>query len=995
MKLVKPQRHKQSRSKSKKVLCQVIDSLEPRMMLSATMTSQIPAATLSAGGTTQTLDLASYFEDSSIPSTDTVVEIETNLPSPYNLIPMELTTAATPITVANFLEYISNGDYHNTIIHRSIPGFVIQGGGYNTSGNMITPLGSIQGESSTEVLNNSTGTIAMALSTGPNSATSEWYFNLANNPELDNSSDGGPFTVFGKVIYQGLGVLDYIASLPVVDDTANQAWNTLPVQSGTNGATVSSEPASNYITTTPVLIPSGLVYTANTSSSSVVTASVSGDGLTLTPHAAGTASITITAEDLGLGTVTDTFNVTVNGNVQPPVVYVANASGTAGTNSTINFPVTLSNTSSSAITLDYSLTAGSAPSTDFQATAGTLTIPAGATSATIPVTLVHDSTGLPETFMLHLSSLSSNAEFASLAATETATGTINPNGAIIPTVSIANASGTAGINSQITFPVTLSSPVDSAITLDYTLTAGTAGSTDFQASGGSLTIPAGDSSASIPVDLLKDSTSAAETFAITLSGLSGNAAFATSTPTESATGTINAQATTTGLTPASTVVAIDGSDTFTATVVATATGAAASGSVTFLNGSVSIGTAELTNGVATLTANLSTAGDETFTAEYSGGGNDAASTSEAATVNVATLETSVAKSTVPTSAVAGTAVKGTTTVSLTNDTTAAEKGPVTVDIYASEDGAIDSSSVLVATVTRKETIPAGKTVSVPVVVTALTTTLPSGNYELLGESINTAGQISKSSTGPSLNLSAPVLALGETFTKLALPPSVVAGSKTTVAAVLKITNTGNIVSTGVTTIDLYASTNGTTTGANLITSVARKLSIKPGKSVSVSIPLGKYPLVANGSYTILAQVTDPKGNVTAQAFPAPVTIAAAEIDLTGAFASVPGTATIGKTISVTLDVTNSGNTTAAGLLDILFSASAASTGADPVQLAALTQHINLKPGGKITLHLKVPVASGTTAGQQYLVATIDPNDVFNSSGVTNNTTITPTAITFG
>ena len=125
---------------------------------------------------------------------------------------------ATPITVANFLEYVNNGDYSNAIFHRSVPGFVIQGGGFKYV--MRLPLegvpspGAIQNEPE---FANVRGTIAMAKLAGdPNSATSQWFFNLSNNTTTLDGQNGG-FTVFGEVIDNGMDVVDAIAALPVYD----------------------------------------------------------------------------------------------------------------------------------------------------------------------------------------------------------------------------------------------------------------------------------------------------------------------------------------------------------------------------------------------------------------------------------------------------------------------------------------------------------------------------------------------------------------------------------------------------------------------------------------------------------------------------------------------------------------------------------------------------------------------------------------------------------
>lgn len=302
-----------------------IEALESRCLLSATVTGTIPGQSLTAGQSAQTLSLGSYFQDTSIAPGDTVVDIQTNLPAPNNHIPLMLTDQATPQTVANFLQYITSGEYDNTIIHRSINSpspFVIQGGGYTPDGTHITEIRNVPDESSTEILKNTPGTIAMALSTGPGSATSEWYINLDNNSFLDDSSHGGPFTVFGQTMYNGLRVADYINTLPTVNDTgiARGAGTNLPVHNflGTSGSTVASVPSTDMVILDPVIVPGGLNYKVTSSNAAVASADVSGGSLNLTPGGKpGTAKITVTATDLGGTSVSSSFTVNVASNAGP------------------------------------------------------------------------------------------------------------------------------------------------------------------------------------------------------------------------------------------------------------------------------------------------------------------------------------------------------------------------------------------------------------------------------------------------------------------------------------------------------------------------------------------------------------------------------------------------------------------------------------------------------------------------------------------------------
>ncbi|MBK7492635.1 MAG: peptidylprolyl isomerase [Nitrosomonas sp.] len=132
---------------------------------------------------------------------------------------IELFESQTPITTANFLKYIDSDAYTNGIFHRSIPGFVIQGGGFKVvngaSGDSLVPVNTFSPIVNEFKISNTRGTVAMAkLGGNPNSATSQWFVNLADNSaNLDNQNGG--FTVFGRVIFDGMTVFDAMAKLPV------------------------------------------------------------------------------------------------------------------------------------------------------------------------------------------------------------------------------------------------------------------------------------------------------------------------------------------------------------------------------------------------------------------------------------------------------------------------------------------------------------------------------------------------------------------------------------------------------------------------------------------------------------------------------------------------------------------------------------------------------------------------------------------------------------
>lgn len=117
-----------------------------------------------------------------------------------------------PLTVKNFLRYVRSGFYDGTIFHRVIPGFVIQGGGYTAKYREKKTLKPIPNESGNG-LSNVRGSIAMAREPAPDSATSQFYINLADNKQLDPQPDRWGYAVFGKVV-SGMKVVDKIASVP-------------------------------------------------------------------------------------------------------------------------------------------------------------------------------------------------------------------------------------------------------------------------------------------------------------------------------------------------------------------------------------------------------------------------------------------------------------------------------------------------------------------------------------------------------------------------------------------------------------------------------------------------------------------------------------------------------------------------------------------------------------------------------------------------------------
>lgn len=151
-----------------------------------------------------------------------VVLMETSL----GAVKIELYPDKAPISVKNFLDYVESGFYNGTIFHRVIPGFMVQGGGFTTDHKQKQTRAPIKNEASNGLKNNR-GTIAMARTPNPNSATAQFFINVVNNGALDHPNpDGYGYAVFGTVI-EGMDVVDKIVATPT--KRLNMLFANLPV----------------------------------------------------------------------------------------------------------------------------------------------------------------------------------------------------------------------------------------------------------------------------------------------------------------------------------------------------------------------------------------------------------------------------------------------------------------------------------------------------------------------------------------------------------------------------------------------------------------------------------------------------------------------------------------------------------------------------------------------------------------------------------------------
>ena len=147
--------------------------------------------------------------------TDKEPEFMVRMTTSLGVIEIELNEAAAPQTVQNFIEYANSGHYNGTIFHRVMPGFMIQGGGMSAGMQEKSTRSPIENEADNG-LKNTVGTLAMARTNDPHSATTQFFINLVDNGFLDHTSQstaGWGYAVFGRVT-GGMDVVEQIAAVP-------------------------------------------------------------------------------------------------------------------------------------------------------------------------------------------------------------------------------------------------------------------------------------------------------------------------------------------------------------------------------------------------------------------------------------------------------------------------------------------------------------------------------------------------------------------------------------------------------------------------------------------------------------------------------------------------------------------------------------------------------------------------------------------------------------
>jgi len=285
------------------------------------VTHQIADITEYAGAASDSIDVANAFND---PDSSDAVRFSTVLGD----IDIALFGQQTPITVANFLKYVDQGRYFtpggSSFVHRSIAGFIIQGGLWIGTSNdqngaiqptQVIPFSAIQNEPG---ISNKRGTIAMAqVGSDANSATSQWFINLGDNGGPPNNLDvrtgsgnnaAGPYTVFGRVVNDTMSAVDDIAQVPRYNFSGvHSSFANFPLINypGAGPVTVDNLVSIPNIAHIPVLNLS-----ASTDNSSA-TVTLSGTKLLVAGKTVGTTHVTLTATDLDGASTSQQFTVNV------------------------------------------------------------------------------------------------------------------------------------------------------------------------------------------------------------------------------------------------------------------------------------------------------------------------------------------------------------------------------------------------------------------------------------------------------------------------------------------------------------------------------------------------------------------------------------------------------------------------------------------------------------------------------------------------------------
>jgi uncharacterized cupredoxin-like copper-binding protein len=223
-----------------------------------------------------------------------------------------------------------------------------------------------------------------------------------------------------------------------------------------------------------------------------------------------------------------------------------------------------------------------------------------------------------------------------------------------------------------------------------------------------------------------------------------------------------------------------------------------------------------------------------------------------------------------------------------------------------------------------------------------------------------------------------------------IPASVIAGQKINASAAVTLTATKQ--TTGSVVTALFLSTDSSVDADSIqLLSQARFLKLKSGGRATLNFKIPALPsTVPDAVYHLVARVTDPQGLTSTVASTFTISVAPAQIDLSGAFAKTPVPGKSGKTV-LTFSITNAGNTPAVGPLTFSIDSSPDGQLPTAIERTRVTKKINLKPGK--STHITVPAA--LPAGTYYLLIHLDPDNSFQDVNPGNNSFATSTTVTVG
>ena len=281
-----------------------------------TVKAALPDLNAAQGGTISAIDLRNHFEVADI--VGQVVQFRTNLGT-FNA---QMLAGAGAATVPNFLAYVNAGAFANSFIHRSVVGLgIIQGGGFNITASAPLALGTIPTNAPIALeytLPNTRGTLAMARTTEPDSATSGWFINTIDNTNTFGQGNAGGYAVFARVTGTGMSVVDAIQAVPVYN--GGGALTTWPLVGYTSGNVVLANlvvvQAVEAVPIFPAQAGQNSVVSFSVTSNSnpaLVTPTVGGSALQLLLAAgqSGFADLTVRATDSNGNTAQSSFRLNV------------------------------------------------------------------------------------------------------------------------------------------------------------------------------------------------------------------------------------------------------------------------------------------------------------------------------------------------------------------------------------------------------------------------------------------------------------------------------------------------------------------------------------------------------------------------------------------------------------------------------------------------------------------------------------------------------------